>query len=91
MNDKGERIDHLAADHDVQLNQLGWLVAGQLIVKGSIAFGTGFERIEEVVDNLVERQLIVNFDAVGVQILGVLVDAAALLTQLHDGADVGRR
>ena len=89
MDDKGEGVHHLAADHDVQLDQLGLLVAGKLIVKGGISLGAGFERIEKVVDNLVERQLVVQLYAVGVQILGILIGAAALLTQLHDGADVG--
>ena len=89
MDDKGEGVHHLAADHDVQLDQLGLLVAGKFIVKGGISFGAGFERIEKVVDNLVERQLVVQLYAVGVQILGILIGAAALLTQLHAGADVG--
>ena len=88
MDDKGEGVHHLAADHDVQFDQLGLLVAGKLIVKGGISLGAGSERIEKVVDNLVERQLVVQLYAVGVQILGILIGAAALLTQLHDG-DVG--
>ena len=65
MDDKGEGVHHLAVEHDVQLDQLGLLVAVKLIVKGGISLGAGFERVEKVVDNLVERQLVVQLYAVG--------------------------
>ena len=89
MDDEGQRVHHLAADHDVQLHQLRRLIARKLVVERGVALGAGLERVEKVVDNLVERQLIVQLHPVGVQIFGVLVGAAPLLTQLHDGADVG--
>ena len=39
MDDEGEGIHHVAAEEDVQLHQLGLLVAGQLIIKGGVALG----------------------------------------------------
>ena len=91
MDDEGQRVDHVAGEHDIQFHQLGWLVTNELIVEGSIAAGAGFQRIEEVIDDFIQRQLIVQLHAVSIQIFGVFISASTLLTKLHDGADVGCR
>ena len=53
VDDKAQSVHHLAVEQNVQLDQLGGLVPVQLIVIGGISFGTGFERVEKIVDNFV--------------------------------------
>lgn len=89
MNNKGKRVHNVAADHNIQFYQFGNLITCQLIIKRGVSFSAGFERIEKVIDNFVQRQVIVNFYTVGVQIFGILISSAAFLAQLHNGADIG--
>ena len=88
MDNKGERVHDLAVEHDVELDQLALDVVLQLVVKRRVAARAGFERIEEVVDDLSQRQDIVQVDAVGVNVLHVHKGAAPVLTQLHDVAHI---
>ena len=87
MDDERQRVDHLAVEHDVELDEVALLVAHQLVVERRVAARAGLQRVKEIVNDLVERQLVVDVDAVGVEILHVLEHAAALLTKLHDVAD----
>ena len=92
MDNKRERVDYLAVQENVELYEVRAAVIGYLIVKRRIAAGARLERIEEIVDYLVERQLIEDVHAVGGDIGHVLEHAAALLAQVHYRADIfGRR
>ncbi len=92
MDDPGQGVHLFAVEQYVQLDEFGGTVAEDLIVQGGIASGAGLQRVEEVVDDLVERQLVVDVHTVFGKVLHVLEHTAALLTQVHDGADiVGRR
>ena len=48
------------------VHKLALAVADELIVKRRIAARAGFQRVEEIVDNFIERQLVVNIHTVGV-------------------------
>ncbi len=84
----GERVHDLAVEHDVQLDQLALLVALQLVVEAGITAGARFQRIEKVVDDLVKRQLIMDIDAVRVDVFHILKYAAPLLAKVHNIAHI---
>src|SRR5699024_5535938 len=87
-HDKGEGVHFLFIDQDVKLDKLGSLVSHHLIVKGSIPPGSCFQCIKEIVDDLIERKMILQDSALLFNIFHALVDPAALLTQIHDRSDV---
>ena len=84
MDDDGEGIDEVAIQKDVELHGIGLLVAGELVVEGGVAFGGGFQLIEEVEDDFRERDGIGKIDACLIEIGHRLEDAAAVLHELHD-------
>ena len=77
MHDEGERIHLVAVEQHIDLDQIARPVVEQLVVERSIALGARLERVEKVVDDLVDRHLVVQLNQVGVQILHILEDAAA--------------
>ena len=84
MDDKRQRIDDLAVQQYIQLYQLGFHVVAQLIVEGRIATGTGFQHIEEIVNDLIQRQYIVERYTGIVQVLHIHKHATAVLTEFHN-------
>ena len=87
MDDKGEGIDRLFVDKNIHLDKFGLLISLELIVEGSISPGPGFEGVKEVINDLVERQFILEDRAGGLDVIGAQITAAALLAQLHNGTD----
>ena len=75
VDDERQRVHRFAVEQDVELDELRFPVAEQLIVERRIPLGARFQRIEKVVDDFVERQLIVDFIPVGVEQRQALVDA----------------
>jgi len=90
MDDKGKGVHLFLVDQDIQLHQLGTLVARQLIVKRSIASGTGFQRVKEVVDDLIEGQAVTQHCPGLLNVLHTFIDAPPLLAQIHDRTDIFR-
>ncbi len=88
MEDERQRVHGLAVDEDVQLDEAALLVARQRIVERGVAARAAFQGVEKVVDNLVERQLVMHVHAVGVEVIHAEERAAPLLAQLHDAAHV---
>ena len=78
----------VAVEQQVHLHQIAGAVAGQLVVQAGVALGVGLQRVEEVVDDLVQGHLIVQLHQVGVQILHVLELAPAVLAHGHDVAHI---
>ena len=92
MCDEAQRVHLVAVEQHIDLHQLAAAVAGKLVVKRGVALGVGLERVEEIVDDLVERHFVVQLDEVGIKVLHILELAAAFLTHRHNVADVvGRR
>ena len=88
MHDERQRIHRLLVDKNVHFDQCGGFVRLQLIVEGRIASGPAFQRVEEIVNNLVQRQLVLEHCPRLLDIVGGQIAASALLAQLHDRADV---
>ena len=84
MGDEAQRVHAVAVEQQIHLHQIAGAVAGQLIVQRGVALGVGLQRVEKVVDDLVQRHLIVQLHQMGVQILHVLELAAPLLAHGHD-------
>ena len=86
--DKGKCIHLLAVEQEIQLAKLAGHVARQLIVQGRIAARARLERIKEVVNDLVERQLVVQLDSILIHVLHINKRAASVLAQIHQVAHV---
>ena len=91
MRDERQRIHLIAVQEHIDLHQLAYAVAGELIVERGVALGVRLERVEKVVDDLIERHLIVHLHKERVEILHILELTAPLLTHRHDVAHVVRR
>ena len=71
-----------------ELDQVALDVALERIVKGCVAAGAALELVEEVVDHFVERQVVLEQDAVALDVLHVAEGAALVLAEFHDRAHV---
>ncbi len=91
MDDKAQRVHDVAVEHDIELDELALAVLLEVIIKGSIPTGTALERIKKVINDLSERQLIVDIDTIRIDVIHPDEGAAPILTQLHDVADIIRR
>jgi hypothetical protein len=56
VDDRGERVDRLALQQDVDLDQISGLLARRLVVQAAVPLGPRLERVEEVEDDLGQRQ-----------------------------------
>ena len=74
-------------DQDIQLHQRRLHIALQFIVERSIASGTGLKCIEEIIDDLVERQLIFKQSSGLLHVFHAHIDTPAFLAQFHNGTD----
>src|ERR1700694_2389460 len=88
MHDKRERVDGFGSNQHVQLDEVALAEADHLVVHRRISFRTRLELVVKVVDDLAERHLVLEDDAITWPVLQVLVDAAALLAQFHHRPDV---
>ena len=57
-----------------------------IAIEAGVSLGSGFQRVEEIVDDFIKGQLIMNVHPGGIQILHVPEHAPPLLAQLHDVA-----
>ena len=88
MHNKGQRIHRLPVYQNIQLHQLTFLIAQQAVIKGGIAAASGFQHIEEIVNNFIQRHVIGQHHTGGIQIFHTDVFAAPLLAKLHNRADI---
>src|SRR2546427_295557 len=71
VQDRGEGVDLVAVEQDVDLDEIGGLLTGRLVVERGVAAGLGLQLVEEVEDDLGEREGVAQLDAV----LGEVVHA----------------
>src|SRR4051794_6957713 len=64
VHDLAERVHRLALQQDVDLDQVGLLLAAGLVVQRGVPAGLGLELVEEVEDDLGERQGVPDLDPV---------------------------
>ena len=72
MGDRAERVHLLALQEDVHLHEIRGLLAVRLPVQGRVAPGLGLELVEEVEDDLRERQPVAQLHAVLGQVVHAL-------------------
>ena len=65
VHDEGERVHHISVQQNIQLDQLGGLIAPDFIIVAGVAARPAFQRVEEVVHNLIHREDVVNVHPVG--------------------------
>src|SRR6476620_4103602 len=63
VDDRAERVDRLALEQDVDLHQVGRLLARALVVERGVALGARLQLVEEVEDDLAHRQRVAHLDA----------------------------
>ena len=90
MGDEREGVHGVVVDLDVELHEVRWVVAADLIVERRIAFSAGFELIEEVHQDFVQGQLVEDHHAIFGRVFGFEVDAPTLAGQVHHRTDIGR-
>src|SRR5437016_2600696 len=74
------------------LLQLRFVIAAELVVERGISLGARLELVEEIHEDLGERQLIAQDHARGARVLHILEGATAVVAQLHAAAhELGRR
>ena len=86
MHDRTERVHTITVEQDVNLDEVGTLLAALLVIQGGVAARAGLELIEKVEDDLGQGQLVVQLHAILAQVVHAPHRAATLLAQLHDGA-----
>src|SRR5688572_17381534 len=87
VDDHRERVDRLAVDQDVHLDEVALAVADLVIVEARIAAADRLQPVVEVEHHLVQRQLVGELGAAG-DVGEVLLDAAAVLAELEDRAEI---
>ena len=79
MNDGRERIHGVAVEEDVELDKIAGLVVDQLVVEGGVAARGGFQPVEVVVEDLVQRDVVDDGDTRRVEVVHGLEYAAFFL------------
>ena len=74
VRDHGERVDRVAVDQHVELHEVRLAVAEHVVVERGVAAAHRLHLVEEVEDDLRERELPVDLDALLVEIRHVLVE-----------------
>ena len=87
-HDHGECVHGVAVQQEVQFDQIALAVLLELVVVAGVTAAAALDGIEEVVDDLAQRQGVVQVHADIVQILHVDEHAALLLAQIHQGTHV---
>ena len=87
MNDGTERIDLLALNKDVHLDQIGGLLAILMVIEGSVALGAGLELVEEVEHDFGQWNAVVHLDTIGGDVLHRAHNATVVLAQIHHRTD----
>ncbi len=91
MDNEGQRVYLLLVDQDIKLHQIRLYILVHLIIEGRITSGTRFQRIKEIIDDLIQRQMIPKHRAGLFYIFHPVIDASALLAEIHDRTDEFRR
>ena len=88
VHNEGQGIHRLSVYQNIQFYQIAFFIAQNAVVKGCIAAASGFQYIEEVVNDLIQRDVIGQHRSCGIQIFHTDIFPSALLAQLHDRTDV---
>ena len=87
MYNKRKCIDFFFIDKNVKLHKLTALITTQLIIKRGISSGSGFQRIKEIINNLIQRKFIFQKRTCFFHIFHTFILSTAFLTEIHDRTD----
>src|SRR5579863_2328194 len=90
MHDDGERVNRLTGDQDIELDHGRFPIVGKMVVERGVSAGDGLEAVVEIENNFIQRQLVVQHDAIRGDVLESLLAATLLFNQGQDSADVFR-
>ena len=88
VDDRAERVGRDAVEQQVDLDQVAAVVAAELVVEAGVALRPALHLVEEVDDHLGEGDLVVQFDALGRQVLELGHVATSGLAEIHQRARV---
>ena len=88
MDDGGERVGRDAIEHEIDLRQAALLVAVEFVVEARVTLGAALHLVEEIDHHFGQRDLVVQFNTLGRQVLELRHVAATALAQLHERAGV---
>ena len=88
MDNRSERVDRFAVDHDVELDQFVCAVSGVFVIHAAVAAGDGFQFVVEVDQDFMHRNRGGDHDMGAVDAFRFRAHAALLHHQIHDVADV---
>src|SRR5215210_8729282 len=88
VNDDRERVHGVTRDEDLDLYQVGRLVAKRLVVVGGVPPRAALHGVEEVCDDLRQRQVVGELHPAGGDILHPDGGAASLVAESHHGSHV---
>src|SRR5947207_520828 len=83
IGDERERVDRLPGHEHVELDQVPFAKAGHLVVHRRVTLGARFQLVVEVVDDLAQRDLVLDHAPVAWPVFEVLERPSALLAELH--------
>src|SRR3712207_1802677 len=88
VDDNGERVHRLPGDQDIYLDEVCRLVALRFVVVRGVTPRAALEGVEEVGDDLRERQVVGELHPTSRDVLDAPRDATPLVAEAHYGADV---
>src|SRR5580704_3920930 len=88
MHDYRKRVYHLAVDPNIQFNQRPCPEVQKLVVQRRVAAAYRFQAIVKIEDDFGQRQFVVQDNALLAEEAQIALGAAAILAQLHHGAEV---
>src|SRR2546425_5394439 len=88
MHDDRERIHRVACDQDVELDHGRLPVAGEVVVERGVSAGDRLQAVVKVEHDFVQRQLVLQHDAVGSHVFEALLFAAFFFDQRQNAADI---
>ena len=84
---KRQRVNRFFVNQNLHFNQIGFLIAGQLIVKAGITAGNRFQTVIKVKNDFVQRNLI-NHHSPAADIGQLMLFAAAFGTEFENRAEI---
>ena len=88
VNDERESVHLIAVQEKIELDKFARNIAFEFVVERRITAGTAFEGVEKVIDDFIEREIVVKLHASRVEIFHVVEHAAAILAKIHQTAHV---
>jgi hypothetical protein len=88
VHDAAERVDRFAVQQHVHADQLARFVAERFVVERGVAPRARLQLVEEVEDDLGERELVVDLGSLGREVAHVDQLSTTRLAQLEDRAEV---